>query len=203
MIGGRLGRLISADDIVQEAFIQASQSITSFQPEGPDAFYAWLRTIAVNRLRDEGRRQRRLKRGGDRRLAESPNRDQDGEYADLVAELSDAGDLPSRVAAGHEAVRDRGRDHGTQRGPAAGGDLALPAEAAAGRDGRSHGPLYRLGPRSDPTGQAGPARPAAGLDALVQPQVARRASEWIAQRASEWMTQRASEWIARNAQASG
>jgi len=51
----RIGDPDEAYDIVQEAFVSAWGAIGRFDPERP--FSAWLRSIALNKCRDHGRRR--------------------------------------------------------------------------------------------------------------------------------------------------
>jgi RNA polymerase sigma-70 factor (ECF subfamily) len=96
--------VVSADDVLQEAYVVAFRQIGTFEPRGPDAFYKWLRAIAKNRLFDAIKAARAAKRGGGRARAEAPA----GPATSSVVELLDLLNLhdhtPSRSAAGHEAV---------------------------------------------------------------------------------------------------
>jgi len=51
--------LLSTDDLVQETLMKTLARVADFEPRGPGAFQAYLRTALVNRLRDEMRRQQR------------------------------------------------------------------------------------------------------------------------------------------------
>ncbi len=55
---------ISAEDVVQDAYIVAFQRIGEFESRGAAAFFAWLRKIAEHRLLDASRALRAAKRGG-------------------------------------------------------------------------------------------------------------------------------------------
>ncbi len=55
-------RYFEPEDVLQDTYISAFKSVGSCRFEGPDAFFSWLLTIAVNRLRDLQRRLRRQKR---------------------------------------------------------------------------------------------------------------------------------------------
>lgn len=55
---------LTAEDIVQEAFVDAYLRIGTFEPRGNGAFAAWLRTIARRRTIDAIRAHRTRKRGG-------------------------------------------------------------------------------------------------------------------------------------------
>lgn len=67
-IPGDLRRVLDADDVIQEAHREVFLHIASFQPQGADAFYRWIATIALNILRNEVARARTTKRGGGRTL---------------------------------------------------------------------------------------------------------------------------------------
>lgn len=59
-----LQRIIDIDDIVQEAYIEVFRRISAFENRGPGSFDRWVRTIAMNRLRNAIRKERALRRGG-------------------------------------------------------------------------------------------------------------------------------------------
>ncbi|MGE0758061.1 MAG: RNA polymerase sigma factor, partial [Pirellulaceae bacterium] len=50
------------EDVLQETFYKAAQSIRSFEHRGPGSFLAWLKTIASNRIKDAHKRRRRERR---------------------------------------------------------------------------------------------------------------------------------------------
>src|SRR5262245_33591592 len=55
---GRLRRLIvlkgprhaDVDDLVQEAYLEATKQFADYTYQGPDSFFRWLATVALNRL---------------------------------------------------------------------------------------------------------------------------------------------------------
>jgi RNA polymerase sigma-70 factor (ECF subfamily) len=96
---------VSAEDILQEAFIQAFRDIRKFQPHSDRSFSAWLRAIAENRLRDTLKVLRRKKRGGGFRRVHGPADEQASSMADLVEMLSAGSHTPSRSVARREAVQ--------------------------------------------------------------------------------------------------
>ncbi|HPF37714.1 MAG TPA: sigma-70 family RNA polymerase sigma factor [Phycisphaerae bacterium] len=59
-----LGAVISADDILQECYAEAYRDIGRFRPDGDNALFRWLCTIAEHRLLDAVRAHRAAKRGG-------------------------------------------------------------------------------------------------------------------------------------------
>ena len=71
---GRLRRLIALrgprhadlDDLVQEAYLEATKQFADYTYQGPDSFFRWLATVALNRLANLQRMAQAHKR--DRRL---------------------------------------------------------------------------------------------------------------------------------------
>jgi RNA polymerase sigma-70 factor (ECF subfamily) len=61
-----LSGILDADDILQEAQVAACRNLSGFKPQGPDAFYRWVATIALRRLRNAIKAQRAAKRGAGR-----------------------------------------------------------------------------------------------------------------------------------------
>lgn len=49
-IGGYLRQKIEVEDVLQETFLKAFQSMSSFESRGEDSFYFWLKGIAENLL---------------------------------------------------------------------------------------------------------------------------------------------------------
>ncbi|MFN0136716.1 MAG: sigma-70 family RNA polymerase sigma factor [Phycisphaerae bacterium] len=94
---------IAVEDVLQEAFSDAFQNISSFQARGEGAFYGWLAAIAEHRLIDLIRAARALKRGGGRAAVESPG-DGISTVGDLLGLLAIHDHTPSQSVAGHEAV---------------------------------------------------------------------------------------------------
>lgn len=98
-----LGRVVQADDILQQTYCQAFRDIGRFQARAPGAFYHWLRSIADNRLLDAVRTERRQKRGGGwKRLSATGGRESRRSFLQMLsAEVR----TPSSLAAGREAER--------------------------------------------------------------------------------------------------
>jgi RNA polymerase sigma-70 factor (ECF subfamily) len=96
---------ISAEDILQETFLQSWRDIRSHEPRGSAAFYAWLRTIAEHRLQDLLKAARAAKRGGGRRIAPAGEPEGASSAANLLDLLGWHEETPSRSAARHEAER--------------------------------------------------------------------------------------------------
>jgi RNA polymerase sigma-70 factor (ECF subfamily) len=106
---------MSAEDIVQEAYVVAFQRIASFNPKDHERFYPWLAAIARNRLMDAVKAQRAAKRGGGR-VAVTGDQADDEEMVGLLEVLAAHSRTPSRSAAGHEAAQavQRALDHLTE-----------------------------------------------------------------------------------------
>lgn len=98
-----IGRLVDAEDILQEAYADAFKSIRRCSFDGPGAFYKWLERIAMDRLRKTRRDLKRAKRdirrvvqrGG---TAKSPGGTATS-YPDLIERLTSPGSSPSRQLA--------------------------------------------------------------------------------------------------------
>lgn len=141
----RLRAVITPEDVLQEAFAEAFRTMASFRPEGPNAFYRWLVTIADHRLLDAIRAHRAAKRGGGRQavnLAQSS-------IAPLVDLVAITERTPSDSAAGHEAaaavqvglagLRSDYREALTLRYL-----QGLPVAEAAARMGRTESAMHKL-----------------------------------------------------------
>ncbi|UCC29834.1 MAG: sigma-70 family RNA polymerase sigma factor [Phycisphaerales bacterium] len=98
---------IDADDVLQDAQVQAYSHIAHFVPQGPDSFYRWFATIAIRRLRNAVERHRALKRGGGRLARAGAARAGVPEEScvALLDLLAAPVKTPSRTAAGREAVQ--------------------------------------------------------------------------------------------------
>jgi RNA polymerase sigma-70 factor (ECF subfamily) len=95
--------VISADDVLQDAFVDAYRSIGAFEARGARAFEAWVGRIAENRLLDAIKAQRAAKRGGDRLLRPQGTANDDA-LIDLLNAAAGAERTPSRQLASDEAV---------------------------------------------------------------------------------------------------
>ena len=103
-ISPRFQGVISAEDIVQQTFVEVIRDIEHFTPGTNQSFCAWLERIAENRTKDAVRHHKCLKRGGDRRRVRKATRPDESSMTDLVELLSAGSRTPSRSAARHEAV---------------------------------------------------------------------------------------------------
>jgi RNA polymerase sigma-70 factor (ECF subfamily) len=93
---------MSAGDILQEMRMQGLRDIREFRGSSEASFRAWMRQIAMNRLRDQIRFEERLKRGGNASLEQwldvGEEVAQDRRHPDRARET------PSRAAARNEAA---------------------------------------------------------------------------------------------------
>ena len=55
---------LGVEDVAQEAYLEVSTRIHTFVPQGANGFEAWVKTIALNKLRQAIEKHRALKRGG-------------------------------------------------------------------------------------------------------------------------------------------
>ncbi|MBU0718554.1 MAG: sigma-70 family RNA polymerase sigma factor [Planctomycetes bacterium] len=93
---------IDPDDILQEAYIVAFKSLGDAEFNSPEHFQNWLKRIALDRLKDAQRAQRRQKRDVAREAHEHAA--STGSYPDLVHRLAGGESTPSRQIAKAEAI---------------------------------------------------------------------------------------------------
>lgn len=107
-IKATLRRHIDAEDILQQTYIAAFESIGGCSFDGPGGFYTWLEIIALNRLNQVERDLRREKRDIGREIHDGSRMPAghggDSSYPDLFARLSDGGSTPSRQLSRVEAA---------------------------------------------------------------------------------------------------
>ncbi len=94
---------LTIEDVLQEAFASAIQSVRAFESRGEGAFLAWLTTLAEHRLIDMVRSARAIRRGGGRVAIDAHN-NETSTVGDLLGLLASNDHTPSRSIAGHEAV---------------------------------------------------------------------------------------------------
>jgi RNA polymerase sigma-70 factor (ECF subfamily) len=99
-----LTSVVSADDILQECFTEAYRDIGKFRPDGPNALFRWLCTIADHRLLDAVRAHRAAKRGGGRAPVGEVGNDRNSAMLALLDVVFAHEHTPSRSVAGHEAA---------------------------------------------------------------------------------------------------
>ena len=93
--------VLTAEDVMQETYIDALLSIGRFVPQGDGSFESWLTTIAKNNLRNAIEALDAEKRGGDRKRIVPVNPDES--IAALYELLGATSTTPSRQAATVEA----------------------------------------------------------------------------------------------------
>ncbi|HEY3246482.1 MAG TPA: RNA polymerase sigma factor [Phycisphaerae bacterium] len=99
-----LAGTVDAEDIAQESYIQVFRHIQEFEPRGEDAFYRWLATIAVRRLRNAVKKQRAVKRGAGKLGANPARPGVEDSMVGLLDLVVAPGQTPSHFAARHEAL---------------------------------------------------------------------------------------------------
>ena len=103
-----LRSVVSAEDIAQEALIEACRRIHTFKPTDPQAFDRWITTIARNRLVDLLRAFGAAKRGGGRVVVGSQGCVDDSVMLLLEAAVVDE-HTPSRSAIRRETLEQLAR----------------------------------------------------------------------------------------------
>jgi len=99
----RFCSVLTAEDVMQETYIDALLGIGRFVPYGEGSFESWLTTIAKNNLRNAIEALDAEKRGGDRRRIVPFNPEES--VAALYELLGATSNTPSRQAATAEAQR--------------------------------------------------------------------------------------------------
>ena len=89
---------LDVSDILQETYASAFRNIRTFDPQGQDAFYRWLATIARTRLIDQLKAAQRFKR---RAHQLQPD---DQAMSDMLNHVAVYKRTPSQSAVGHELV---------------------------------------------------------------------------------------------------
>jgi RNA polymerase sigma-70 factor (ECF subfamily) len=93
--------VVAIDDIIQATYVEAIRHIDTFEPQGEQAFYRWLATIAERKLIDAVR----VRRGRTPRAKRPPRPSMARSVVALLELLIAPGRSPSRAAAGTEAVQ--------------------------------------------------------------------------------------------------
>ena len=104
-LGDRLRRRMESRDVMQQVCLDAIRGLDRFTDRGPDSFYAWLRTIALNRIRDEDRKAFQTKKRAGAGEMRSADLARDGSMAGLLDRLSGSFTTPSRAADRADRVR--------------------------------------------------------------------------------------------------
>lgn len=90
---------VDASDIVQEAFLVASERLKDYLADGAMPFHLWLRRIALDRLIDAHRRHRAAKRRSvDRERSLEHATSDESSAANLLADLEASGWTPATAA---------------------------------------------------------------------------------------------------------
>jgi RNA polymerase sigma-70 factor (ECF subfamily) len=92
---------ISHDEIFQETMVAAIRGIERIQPRGADAFFSWLKTIALNCHRNMVEAAQAQKRGGGR----SPvTRKEDPTATSILKQIAGSDPSPSLVSRRKESI---------------------------------------------------------------------------------------------------
>jgi RNA polymerase sigma factor (sigma-70 family) len=94
---------VAVDDVLQEIWITAFRSVSSFRLTRPDAFDRWLAAIVSRRLADALRIVGALKRGGNQRILKE-HEARSKSFADLFGRLASPQKSPSREVSAREAA---------------------------------------------------------------------------------------------------
>lgn len=103
-VGGGSSEL-SPDDILQETFVHAVRDIGACQATSHVSFFAWLKGVADNRVRDALKKAATKKRGGDRQQVRAVRLADATSLRPLVELLSESIDSPSVDVASEEATK--------------------------------------------------------------------------------------------------
>ena len=95
---------VCSDDVVQQAYVHVIREIKHFRPRTPRSFFAWLKKIGENCLRDAIRAQKCVKRGGDRQQVAGVVAENPGSKPDFLESLVPDSHTPSSSVARHELV---------------------------------------------------------------------------------------------------
>lgn len=99
-IGAALNRHIDEEDVLQETFIAAFDSIAQLRATERNEFTGWLTTIAGNKIVNAVRRENAAKRGGGKRQISFEN-----SAMGLVIALEGDVETPSWFASQNEAIK--------------------------------------------------------------------------------------------------
>lgn len=100
-LDGASRRHVDAEDVLQEAYAAAFKDVTGCQFTSAAAFYKWLETIALDRLRDKQRALRRKKRDIAREVQPATL---SASAPDLLNRIASPDSTPSRKLARDEAI---------------------------------------------------------------------------------------------------
>lgn len=96
---------VDAEDVLQDVFAIAFRNVDRFEPRGEGSVDRWLRTIAVRRLINIIREQKRLRRGGENGATRvSIDTSAQDQYRPILELLAGANRSPSSEVAAEEAT---------------------------------------------------------------------------------------------------
>lgn len=95
---------VDAEDVLQQVYIEAFQSIRKFEPRSDQAFHSWLETIAERRLIDVVRMSRTQKRGGEAHRVVNEPAASAASYFNLLEQVAADLTTPSGVMARNEGL---------------------------------------------------------------------------------------------------
>jgi RNA polymerase sigma factor (sigma-70 family) len=94
----------STEDVLQSTHADATSGVQELRTDSPEAFQTWLKRIAEHRLLDIIRRERTLKRGGNRPRVKQLDAAARSSAIDLLATLSADGGRPDSAVEANEAI---------------------------------------------------------------------------------------------------
>ena len=97
---GDLSGVLSAEDVLQETFLDVFRSIDRAKATNGPSFYSWLVSVAEHQMLDLIRAARAAKRGG----GWTPVDAQGESIVSMLEQMAVNSRTPSRSAAGHETV---------------------------------------------------------------------------------------------------
>ncbi len=102
-LGEKLRQRLESQDVMQQVYLDVLHDIERFESRGDDAFFQWLRRIAINRICDADRRGfQAAKRRGEVRAADVGP---DASVVGLLEAIGGSGPRPSMAAGFGEKVR--------------------------------------------------------------------------------------------------
>jgi RNA polymerase sigma-70 factor (ECF subfamily) len=101
---GALQSVVDADDVLQEVYVQAIRDMATCQAASPEAFTAWLNSVADHRVGEIVRNLNCQKRGGQMQRVWLGRLGSGSSGGDGVGLMPDSCATPGASAARHEAV---------------------------------------------------------------------------------------------------
>jgi RNA polymerase sigma-70 factor, ECF subfamily len=103
-LGTSADPLVTVEDVVQETYLCAFRDIHSCAARNDHTFGAWLGTIGSHQLQNALKTARAKKRDGRRTRLKQSRWSKSSSLDDLVSQLSDHSESPSKALARHEAA---------------------------------------------------------------------------------------------------